>query len=84
MVHMDRGREIPIHIIGPLDEVKYENLITKKLEVTARYAGFTSSSCGELRPPAEVFVALWAKKPLHRPKLSAGARSKARIAGCTF
>ena len=29
---------------------------------TARYAGFPSRSCGGLRPPAEVFVALGAKK----------------------
>ena len=32
------------------------------LEGTARYAGFTSSSCGGLRPPAEAFFALRAKK----------------------
>ena len=33
-----------------------------KLEGTARYAGFTSSSCGGLWPPAEAFLALLAKK----------------------
>ena len=32
---------------------------TGGLEGTARYAGFTSSSCGGLRPPAEAFFALW-------------------------
>ena len=34
------------------------------LEGTARYAGFTSRSCGGLWPPAEAFFALWAKKEL--------------------
>ena len=33
-----------------------------ELEGTARYAGFTSSPCGGLRPPAEAFFALLAKK----------------------
>ena len=32
------------------------------LEGTARYAGFTSSSCGGLRPSAKAFLAFWAKK----------------------
>ena len=36
----------------------------KLLEGTARYAGFTSSSCGGLRPPAKDFFALRAKKKL--------------------
>ena len=39
-------------------------LIVWSLEGTARYAGFTSSSCGGLLPPAEAFFALRAKKGL--------------------
>ena len=31
-----------------------------ELEGTAPYAGFTSSSCGGLRPPAEAFYAVLA------------------------
>ena len=39
-------------------------LLLLLLEGTARYAGFTSSSCGGLRPPAGAFFALREKKEL--------------------
>ena len=45
------------------------------LEGTARYAGFTSSSCGGLWPPAEVYKAsaLWADA-FYKSKLEGTAR----------
>ena len=41
--------------------------IDHPVEDTARYAGFTSSSCGGLRPPAEAFFALFAVLAYFRP-----------------
>ena len=51
---------------GPIKSKNMQYTILS-IRVTRRnspYAGFTSSSCGRLRPPAEAFLAFWAKKEL--------------------
>ena len=52
------------HVVGHISRIIS---FDTTLDGTARYAGFTSSSCGGLWPAAEAFFALRAKKELFMP-----------------